>query len=274
MKKSLLLAIFVLPVNLLAQNVILETGSEVNSQSSQQDVKIVTSPVYRTALLELYTSEGCSSCPPADRFLSHLKEAGISSRQLIPMAFHVTYWDYIGWEDPFAKIQYDQRQRNLAHKNAKNTVYTPQFILIGDDYRQYATFSEDINKLVSQRSTVDLILSAHLVSDNKGNEKLQLNLISDISKSKIKEFRFYFAVIENNLSSDVKRGENEGEKLHHDYVVRQLSNPYFQNESDNKQEVEYIVVLDPEWKKQDLSIVAFVENSHTGEVLQAVKLKY
>lgn len=124
--KILLLVLSVLPAGLLADSVDVKPGDYA-------DIKTVSSPQNRVAVLELYTSEGCSSCPPADRFLSQLKDSGISDRQLIPMAFHVTYWDYIGWNDRFAKKQFDQRQRELAYKNKSSTVYTPQFLLSGDD---------------------------------------------------------------------------------------------------------------------------------------------
>ena len=112
MNKYLLLVLFILPVSVQA----------IDVTAVVEDIKSVTSPDNRVVLLELYTSEGCSSCPPADRFLSELKSTGISDKQLIPMAFHVTYWDYIGWKDQFAKKQYDQRQRALAHKKKKSTV--------------------------------------------------------------------------------------------------------------------------------------------------------
>ena len=231
-----------------------EVGSGKNS---------VKSPQHRVALLELYTSEGCSSCPPADRFLSELKTAGISDQQLIPMAFHVTYWDFIGWKDRFAKKQFDQRQRERASKNKQDTVYTPQFVFSGEDYRGFVSFSADLNQLVKQRARVDLELSA-----DKQRDKLQLHLKSDISRSKLKKVGFYFVLIENNLSSDVRDGENEGVKLQHDYVVRKILGPYFQLE--NTQSIELL----PEWKKQDLSIVAIAEDPYTGEVLQAVRLPF
>jgi len=266
MKNILLFILFILPVNLLAQDVItnLDGGN----------TKTVKSPQNRVALLELYTSEGCSSCPPADRFLSHLKDADISSKQLIPAAFHVTYWDYIGWKDRFADKSYDQRQRDVAHKHKSKSIYTPQFLLIGDDYRSYATFNKDINKLTSEKAIVDLELSARVISAKGGADKLRLKLEADISQSKVKDVGFYFLVIENNLSSKVSDGENDGEILHHDYVVRQLSGPYFQSKPNNLQQKEHTIVLEPEWKRDDLSIVAFAENPHTGEVLQAVRLQY
>lgn len=257
MKKILLVALFTFCIN-----------ASLNVQA-EDVINTVTSPVNRVALLELYTSEGCSSCPPADHFLSNLKAAGISSKQLIPMAFHVTYWDYIGWKDRFANKQYDKRQRDLVRKHHKNSVYTPQFMLVGDDYRRYTTFNKDIKNLTAEKALVDLELTM-----KRSEEKLHLKLKLDITKSDVKDVSFYFVVVENNLSSDVEDGENEGELLHHDYVVRELSKPYFQSKSENQLEKEHIIKLDPEWKKRDLSIVAFAENPRTGEVLQAVRLKY
>ena len=266
MKKLLLLALLLLPLSVQA------IDTPVNS--TQTPLKSVKSPFNRVALLELYTSEGCSSCPPADRFLSALKTSEISDKQLIPLAFHVTYWDYIGWKDPFANKQYDQRQRELAHKSRKNSVYTPQFVLSGKDYRTYASFNEDVNKLASQKATVDLELSAQILSTAGFDEQLQLNLKTDISSSEIKEVGFYLVVIENNLISDVNDGENDGKRLQHDYVVRQYLGPYFAKKSEDLSEQKYTVELASQWKHQDLSIIAFAENSLTGEVLQAVRLQY
>ena len=81
-----------------------------------------------TALVELYTSEGCSSCPPADRWLSSLKDDEGLWKEFVPLAFHVDYWDYIGWEDRFADKQYSQRQRRYAHEFSEPTVYTPVYV--------------------------------------------------------------------------------------------------------------------------------------------------
>jgi hypothetical protein len=266
MKKYLLFVVFIF--TLISQ------AKAADTVAVENVVKVAKSPSNRVVLLELYTSEGCSSCPPADRFLSSLKDAGVSDKHLIPLAFHVTYWDYIGWKDRFAKKQYDERQRSLAHKNRKTTVYTPQFILSGDDYRSYATFNEDINKLAAEKATVALVLTANIVSDRQGEDSLQLNLETDISKSQVKDIGYYLLVVENNLVSDVNDGENNGEKLHHDYVVRQFFGPYFQSKPENQSKREQTIILQPEWKREDLSVVAFAENQLTGEILQAVRLQY
>ena len=152
---------------------------------------------------------------------------------------------------------------------SSDLVYTPQFVLAGDDYRRYSTFNKDINKLVAEKARVNLVLSM-----KPNGDLLNLELKSDITESTVKEVGFYFAVVENNLSSNVDDGENEGEKLHHDYVVRLLAGPYFQSKPENQLVTEYTVSLGSDWKKQDLSIIAFAENPHTGDVLQAVQIKY
>jgi hypothetical protein len=262
MKKTILLILFILPMT---------AHSLELSDSTSANVKIVKSPANRVAVLELYTSEGCSSCPPADRFLSNIKETGVSNKQLIPLAFHVTYWDYIGWQDRFARKQYDQRQRESARKNKSNTVYTPQFLLSGDDYRSYSSFSKDVNKIITEKSLVDIELSLQDLPVKADVSRLLLNLKSGSSEQNL---GFYFAVVENSLSSDVEAGENNGEQLHHDYVVRELYGPFHRGPAGKRYEIEQTIALDSEWSKSNLSFVAFAENLQTGEVLQAVRLQY
>lgn len=199
MKKSLLLILISLSLNFE----VLAAEAAI----SENSVKISRSPENRVVLLELYTSEGCSSCPPADQFLSSLKTAGISDQQLIPMAFHVTYWDYIGWKDRFGNQQFDKRQREQARNNKLTTIYTPQFVLSGDDYRSYATFGEDVNKLAAEKATVAISLSVHTSSDENDIDMMKLDLSADISMSEVEDVGFYLVVIEDNLTSDVDEGK-------------------------------------------------------------------
>ena len=160
------------------------------------------SPKNRVVLLELYTSEGCSSCPPAEKWLSSLKDSGVSSQQLIPLAFHVTYWDYIGWQDQFASERHDQRQRRTARYNSQRTIYTPQFVLGGNDYRTYNRFTSDVREIVSQESPVDLKLSAKKADASK----VDVELVADVGRSDVKDVALYIAVYENDLSVDVEYG--------------------------------------------------------------------
>lgn len=273
MNKIFLIGFSLLPLCLSVQGSQLTETALQNNLSSK--VKTVKSPEHRVAMLELYTSEGCSSCPPAEKFLSELEDMGISDEQLVPMAFHVTYWDYIGWKDRFASKQFDERQRSLANKNNKHTVYTPQFVFSGKDYRRYAHFSEDVRGVLAQRSPVDLELTGRLLPGSERAEKIWINLKTDITSSKQSNIGFYIAVLENNLSSMVDDGENSGKELQHDYVVRQLHGPYYHDQADDVSlETDRTIVLAPEWKRQDLSIVAFAEDQQTGEILQAVRLEF
>ena len=150
-------------------------------------------------------------------------------------------------------------------------MYTPQFLLSGDDYRRYSNFSKDVNKIIMEKSLVDIELSLQDFPANTDMTRLLLNLKSSSAE---KNLGFYFAVVENNLSSDVEAGENDGEKLHHDYVVRKLYGPFYRGLTDKHYEIEQTIVLDSEWLKSNLSFVAFAENLKTGEVLQAVSLQY
>ena len=89
------------------------------------------------ALVELYTSEGCSSCPPADRQLSRLRQALDPAAEAMPLALHVGYWDYIGWKDPYAQDSFGERQSWLVRANQRKTVYTPQFFVGGTELRSW-----------------------------------------------------------------------------------------------------------------------------------------
>ena len=89
----------------------------------------------RVALVELFTSEGCSSCPPADRWMSQLKDDKRLWKQVVPVAFHVDYWDYIGWPDRFATPEYSERQKNHRRLGNVYSVYTPGFLVNGREWQ-------------------------------------------------------------------------------------------------------------------------------------------
>ena len=94
-----------------------------------------TSPAHTLALTELYTSEGCDSCPPADKWMSGLAARGLGPDKVVPLALHVDYWDYIGWKDVFAQPQFTERQRMLSRLSGSTFVYTPQVVVAGRDFR-------------------------------------------------------------------------------------------------------------------------------------------
>jgi hypothetical protein len=164
------------------------------------------SPATLVPVIELYTSEGCSSCPPADRWLSSLKATAASGRVVV-QAFHVGYWDYIGWVDRFASPAHTQRQRDIAGRNGLSTIYTPQLVRNGRDFKDYAHATaggEPARARIALQRTGDDAFEAS-VSPLDG----------------VDAWSAYWTVTENGHSSKVKAGENAGELLQHDFVVRQ-----------------------------------------------------
>src|SRR5689334_18662425 len=120
---------------------------------------------HTTALVELYTSEGCDSCPPADHWLSSLFSQGFRPDQVVPLALHVDYWDYIGWKDPFGRAEFSVRQRKLAAMRRPVVVYTPQVVLQGQDFRRWASgdFAERVARINASAARARIALTIRAV---------------------------------------------------------------------------------------------------------------
>ncbi len=217
----------------------------------------VKSGKYQTALLELYTSEGCSSCPPADRWFNQLVKAPGTGLDVLALAFHVDYWDYIGWKDIYADPTFTNRQRHLARVNRQSSVYTPEFFLNGAESRGTARVIAKIQSINNILSTVNLEL---ILQPHKHKIELHLNSQFDAKINPLVQF----VVFENNLSSDIKSGENSGRKLNHQQVVRYLS-----PEQVLTSEISETINIQPKWKQQNLGVGAIVK-SKNGDYLQSV----
>ena len=210
---------------------------------------VVHSGPYQKAVVELYTSEGCSSCPPADRWLDQLIKVPQSNLDLLALSFHVDYWDYIGWKDEFASPQYTNRQRRLAAINQQSSIYTPEFFVDGLEARGTHSVLEKIKHSNQLKAEVNLSLTI-LPQDHQ----YHLELTSQTSKGQ--SYKLQFVVFEDHLSNQVKRGENAGRKLNHQRVVRYLS-----PDIDLKPQVKHIVELNTDWKTQNLGIAAIVRTA-------------
>lgn len=166
------------------------------------------SPGPRVSLLELYTSEGCSSCPPADRWISGLRDDPRLWGEVVPVAFHVDYWDYIGWRDRFASPEYGARQRDYARSGRVKTVYTPGFVLAGEEWRSW--FFRPKLKLDNSVAGGKLRLS---VNDQ------QASITFTPPQSMGGELEVHVAMLGFDLKTEVRAGENGGRTLSHDFVV-------------------------------------------------------
>ena len=222
----------------------------------------------RVAVIELYTSEGCNSCPPADRWLSSLPARGFNADRVVPLAFHVDYWDYLGWRDRFAQASFSARQRAQTDRGGARFVYTPQLLLNGADFRQPfldSGFSERLARVNSRAAAAELRLVQRAVAAG-----VSIALESRVLEPSIQKFsETYVALLENNLSSEVRAGENSGKVLLHDFVVREMIGP-LRADSSGRLRWSGTIALHGHWKLPDLGIAAFVQDGRDGDVLQAL----
>lgn len=231
----------------------------------------LASPGHTVALVELYTSEGCSSCPPADRWLKALPMRYASDR-LLPLALHVNYWDYIGWQDPYAQAQFAERQRLLARLSRSSSVYTPG-VFAGmrelRDWRDPAEFDRRVQEINRQPARVGISLTMRPAGTRR--IALEARVARQESAVAARHLRAVLVVYENRLVTDVPRGENRGATLHHDHVVRYWSVAGLGGGA-GPQNVARTVGLPMEWNAAQLGVAAFVEDTERGEVLQAVSM--
>jgi hypothetical protein len=227
----------------------------------------------RVALLELYTSEGCNSCPPADEWVSKLPFKELTSDRFVPLAYHVDYWNYLGWRDMFSQAKFTERQRQAAQINRSGFIYTPQLVLNGRVYRRgflWDGTSERIKEINQQKPLADISLILSMATAG------QLHVSGEIvvpGSTERQNTQAYLALYENNLSNDVRAGENNGRTLHHDFVVRELLGPLPVN-AQGKVRLEQVFNLSREWKLPDIGVVAIVQNNRSGDVLQALSLPW
>ncbi|MEO8025490.1 MAG: DUF1223 domain-containing protein [Bryobacteraceae bacterium] len=208
-------------------------------------------------VVELFTSEGCSSCPPADKLLAELqKQYGAN---LIVLSEHVDYWDYIGWRDPFSTAEFTGRQRAYARTLAgENGVYTPQMVIdgrtgfVGSDSRKaqseikHASSNAKIAVHIEKRGDTFAISTAELPAN--------ANVL--------------VAITEANLESDVRRGENSGHKLRHTGVVRSMHS-LGKAERGKAFTSEVTPKVEGPWKRADLQLVVLVEDRSNHQILGA-----
>jgi len=225
-----------------------------------------TTGTHTTALVELYTSEGCSSCPPAEAWLSRMGGARHRADEFVLLALHVPYWDYLGWRDTYAQPAFATRQSRLVALGGRHTSYTPQIFVSGRDVRSWSGGAEaEIRRLDAQPAAARITLRAALVRPNA----LAIDAEAAASaRDSTRELALFVATTENGLVSSVAAGENRGATLHHDYVVRRLLGPLALN--NGKLTKHLTVPLDPAWRLDQLGIAAFVEDAANGRVLQAV----
>jgi hypothetical protein len=240
-----------------------------NSASVQAGVNDPSQPV-RPVIVELFTSEGCSSCPPADALLARLdQQKRLGNAEIIALEEHVDYWDHLGWRDPYSSSQFTQRQEDYSAAFPTESVYTPQMVV--DGRAEFVGSSQSNAKsAISEAGRLEkaeVTLSKVQTAGSTAHLKIDVKMLPSAAS---KDAQVWLAVTESELHSSVKRGENAGEDLHHAAVVRSL------RKIANAKAAEAIaysgeqdVALDSTWKAQDIRLVVFVQDSKSRHILGA-----
>ena len=211
-----------------------------------------------TALVELYTSEGCSSCPPADKRLSQFLSRDLSLEQVVPISLHVDYWDDLGWKEPFAQPQFSERQSWLVHTNGHKTSFTPHFFVSGTEVRDWrGDLANAIERVTAGPARANI--TVHAESAGSGVVSVAASATAPSSGDPL---ALFVALTEDKLTSSVSAGENRGVTLAHDHVVRKWIGPVALNagQIDFKQAVTTV----SGWNPARLGVAGFVQNLRTG----------
>ena len=216
-----------------------------------------------TALVELYTSEGCSSCPPADRRLGQFPSHEYGLEQVVPVSLHVDYWDYLGWKEPFAQPLFSKRQSWLVRANGHKTVFTPHFFVSGKEVRDWhGDLDDELKRVNAQPARAAIRLHA----ESTGPETLSV-AASATAPRPGEQLALFVVLTEDKLVSSVSAGENRGVTLAHDHVVREWIGPVALNAG--LAAIKQTLTTRSNWNRAQLGVAAFVQDLQTGQVLQA-----
>jgi len=244
------------------------------SAASLEPAGGVRSPV----IVELFTSEGCSSCPPADAMLLQLqKSQPVAGAEVIALSEHVDYWNYIGWSDPFSSAAFSARQETYAQAFRQERIYTPQMIVDG----QTEFSGNSLNKAreaiakAAGLPKADVRITIPKTKTENDNQAIRLVVsvknLPPVNRGDVAEV--ILALTEDNLSSNVSRGENSGRKLAHTAVVREMRALGGVDPATKSFDSETTVAVANGWKRDDLRVVVFAQERAHRRVLGAASVK-
>ena len=216
-------------------------------------------------LVELYTSEGCDSCPPADRWLSKRFPAADTHGRALAIAFHVDYWDRLGWADRFASAANTERQYAAMRANAATFVYTPQVLLQGHDLRDWAGSDAAVERATRAPARASIAVDATITGDT-----VVVDVDANVADAAARgDAQVFVAYADSGLQSDVRAGENRGKRLQHDHVVRALQAADTGSGGQGRTRARF-EFRKPREAGVAPTLVAFVQRRSNGDVLQAV----
>ena len=224
-----------------------------------------SSAAHRPVVLELFTSEGCSSCPPADELLKKLDESGhVGDVEILAIEEHVDYWDHQGWRDPFSSHDWTERQEQYSHE-LHDGVFTPQLVvngaleLVGGSGQKAFETINQAAKMPAAKLSVSI--------DEVSPKSVRCIVAIDDAPPEALSADIWLAVTERGLSSNVLRGENQGRNLTHAAVLRSLTRVRMPQAGSSQTTAS--VSLDKTWKTENLRVVAFLQDRKSLHILGA-----
>ena len=205
-------------------------------------------------LVELFTSQGCSSCPPADVLLGELGRRP----DVVALSLHVDYWNNLGWSDPFSSAAFTERQRSYVHRLRARSAYTPLLVVGGEAHCVGSQEDQVAALLMSAKSRPRA--GRLRVSPTLHSGKLELQLDLTLHSATTKPLDLMVAIAENNLSTPVRRGENANRQLTNHHVVRRLEKVATVSGPAGESRYHFAVQLAGTWKKENLEAVAFLQD--------------
>lgn len=234
------------------------------TESDPVSAKSSATPV----LVELFTSEGCSSCPPADRFLQKLDQQPVPGAEVVVLSEHVDYWNHIGWKDPYSAHSYSERQRAYSRRFDLDSVYTPQMVVDGASEFVGSNTAAADKALAKAKAVPKIVIHLSLISAAAQTAEAHVEVATLEPSFGVREAEVYIVLALNRAESQVSAGENAGHKLEHVAVVRNLTKVGIIKESHSfSQDVQLHV--EPGFDSRNLRLVAFVQEPRQGRVLGA-----
>jgi hypothetical protein len=229
----------------------------------------IPSAIAGPVLLELFTSEGCSSCPPAEAFLKQLDDTGLVDQvEVIAIEEHVDYWNRLGWTDPFSFRDWTERQERYARSFGRDGVYTPQLVVNGRE-EAVGSARRDARQKIVDASRIPGARMRLAIGDLTP-QSAALSVKIENAPFHATHAELWVAVAERGLSSNVLGGENQGRNLSHAAVLRSLTRLGAQSTGSSLQaETKVTVRLDPAWKRENLRFVVFLQEAKTLHIFGA-----
>lgn len=220
----------------------------------------------RTVILELFTSQGCSSCPPADALLSKLQRERFGGATVVPLAYHVDYWNHIGWTDPYSSARWSQRQNQYARSLESSQVYTPQLVVNGRV--QLVGSAEHAIRTEIERQLKDADVGTISIANvaRVGNE-LHVDVRARLdAKQNGPRAKVFVTLFENGATTTVTSGENARRKLSNDAIVRWQNGVADVESNGAEASGTAVIPLDPGWRTANLGVAAFIQDTRNLSV--------